>query len=156
MIRVSKTENEEVIKKIITEPTLWKVMYGQGHDINDFIVDTTFTYLLIEDTELGVLGLFQTRALTKMLLECHAYILPKFWGKGLAAKASQAGFEYVRKNTKYLKCFTDIPEDCNEVKTSCERIGWKRIGTVEDGVIYNNKLQKLYFYEYSLYGLKEV
>jgi RimJ/RimL family protein N-acetyltransferase len=153
MITVTKTDNKELIKQIITEPTLWKVMYGQGNDLNNFNVDTTFDYLLIEDSEKGVVGLFQIRALTKMLVECHAYILPEFWGKGLSETASQSGFEYLRNNTKYLKCFTDIPEDCNEVRTSCERIGWKKIGTVENGVIYNGRLQKLDFYEYALTGV---
>lgn len=153
MITIFKSENKKIIKNIITEPTLWKLVYGQGTQLRNFNVDMTFTYLIIKDSEKGILGLFQIRSLTKMLVECHSYILPEFWGTGLADEASKEGFNYLKNNTNYLKCFTDIPEDCKAVKQSCERIGWTKIGTVENGVIYNNKLQKLDFYEY---GLREV
>lgn len=149
MIKCALTEDQALIKSVLTNPTLWKILYGQGTKQDDFKVDMSFQYLAVSNDD-EFLGLFQVRSLTKMLLECHSYVLPKYWGTKYSRMAVDAGFNWVKKNTTYLKCFTDIPDDCQEVIKASEQIGWKKIGTVKKGVIYNGRLQNLYFYEYDL------
>lgn len=148
MIECHLTENQELIKSVLTEPTLWKVMYGQGTCKDSFQVDMSYQYLEVRNEEL--IGVFQIRALTKMLVEGHAYVLPKYWGTKYSKLALEAGLKWLKKNTSYLKCFTDIPEDCKQVKQSLEKQGWKKIGMVKKGVIYNGRLQNLYFHEFDL------
>lgn len=149
-MQINLTQNKKIIKQVLTEPTLWKVMYGQGNELSCFKPDMSFRYLLVEKDNKEIIGLFQIRELTKMLLECHSFILPKYWGTATSKEAIIEGFNWVRSNTTYLKCFTDIPDDCKEVIKASEYLGWKKIGTIENGVIYNNKIQQLHLYEFSL------
>lgn len=150
MITVKHTKDIGLIKSIITNPYLYQLTYGQNATpVEEFKVDQTFTYLLIHEDE-KIKGCFQLRELTKVLVEVHIYILPQYWGTDTSIDASFAGFKWLLLNTPYRKVFTDIPEDCTNVIDLVKRVGWKQFGSLDDGVIYNNRLQTLLFYSYNI------
>lgn len=144
---ISKDYN--LIHSIITNPKLWELEYGQGHDINEFEVDTTFDYLVIVDNN-QILGCFQTRALTKVLLEAHIYLLPEYWGKDYSKQALKTLFSYVKKYTSFYQVFTDVPEVCVHVIKLMHEMGCTQAARIESGVIYNNKLMALLLFTYNV------
>jgi len=147
-IKISPTKDKELIKSIITEPTLWRLQYGQGMDIKDFKVDESFDYLLIEENSF-ILGLFQTREITRILVDAHIYLLPQYWGQDYSSSALDALFRYF-KNTNYHKVITDVPKSCSHVIKLLKKIGCKQCGFIDNGVIYNNKLMGLLLFSYDI------
>ncbi len=139
---IEPTQDEAIITSIITEPKLWKLEYGQGMAIKDYEVDGGFTYLLIKENE-TILGLFQTRELTRILLEAHIYLLPEYWGGDSSKKALTALIEYCKTNTTYHKVFTDVPKVCKHVINLMKRIGAVQCGYIQEGVIFDGKLTDL-------------
>jgi RimJ/RimL family protein N-acetyltransferase len=148
-MHLTKTVDQTQITQIIIEPKLWAVEYGQGNKLEDFTVDLSFDYLLIqdEDQDNEVLGLFQVRSLTKIILEAHIYLLPKYWGKDYAKRSVLALFEYVRTQTRYHKVLTDVPASCKHVIKLMKKIGAEQCGYIKEGVVYNNTLQTLLLFD---------
>jgi RimJ/RimL family protein N-acetyltransferase len=142
------TTDKELIKSIITEPTLWKLEYGQGMNIEDFEVDESFTYLVIREND-DILGIFQTREITRILVEAHIYLLPKYWGKDYSSRALNALFRYY-EHSNYHKVITDVPQCCSHVIRLLKKTGCKQCGYIDKGVIYNNKLMGLLLFSYDL------
>lgn len=148
---IKPSKDQELIKTIITDPTLWKLEYGQGMSIEDFEVDQSYDYLLIgEDNK--VLGCFQTRSFTRVIMEAHIYLLPEYWGKDYSKRALQALFEYTKKETAYRKVITDVPKVCKHVIGLMKKIGATQCGYITDGVVYNNKLTDLMLFTKDVRG----
>lgn len=143
MYKITPTKNQHLLRKILNNPILAKVSALPKE------VDTSFQYLLIEkDTHL--IGCFRNKIFTSEVLECHIHLLPEFWGKNHALDASNAGFDWVRKNTKFSKCFTDVPVVCVHVHKLCKKIGWNPCGLIREGCMYDGKLTDLILYDYDL------
>jgi RimJ/RimL family protein N-acetyltransferase len=142
------TKNKELIFSIITDPKLWSIEYGQGMKIEDYKIDESFDYLLIKEEE-KILGLFQTREITRILLDAHIYLLPEFWGKDYSLNALNTLIRHFQ-HSKYHQLITDVPEVCSHVINLMGKIGAKVCGYIENGVIYNNKLMGLFLFSYDL------
>lgn len=138
---IEQTDNIDLIKSIITEPKLWALEYGQGMSILDFEVDKSFDYLLIKEED-KVLGMFQVRELTRILMDAHIYMLPEYWGKDYSVSAINTLREYFQ-HSNYHKLMTDVPQCCSHVIRLLKKAGCKQCGYISDGVIYNNKLMGL-------------
>jgi len=149
MINIHENKDLSTIKSIITNPKLWELEYGQGMRIEDYKVDQTYKYLLIKEDD-NILGCFQTREFTRILLEAHIYLLPDYWGKQCSLESLKALINYVKLNTNYQKILTDVPEVCKHVRNLLHKIGAEKSGYISNGVIYNNKLMGLYLYSYNV------
>lgn len=143
MYKLTLTKNYNLIRKIFSNPILAKVT-AQPEE-----VDRSYKYLLIEHND-NLMGCFTFRCFTSQIVECHINILPEFWGKNHALDASNAGFDWVRKNTKFSKCFTDVPVVCVHVHKLCKKIGWNPCGLIREGCMYDGKLTDLILYDYDL------
>jgi len=147
-MNIEETKDKNLIKSIITEPKLWKLEYGQGMDIKDFKVDESFTYLLIKE-ENEILGMFQTREITRILVDAHIYLLPQYWGKDYSLSAIKTLFKYFEQ-TNYHKIITDVPKSCSHVIKLLKKTGCKQCGYIDAGVIYNNKLMGLLLFSHDI------
>ena len=151
MINISQTHDLALIKAVVTEPKLWALTYGQDSACNPALYspDLSYTYLHVEKDKKTV-GLFQTRAQTKHVVECHIYIIPEYWGTHMSVEASYAGFQWLKNNTEYLKAFTQVPITCTHVVRLAKKIGWNLCGVIDRGVMFDNKLVDLLLYDYKL------
>lgn len=140
-MQIEQTTNSDLIKSIITEPKLWELEYGQGMSIYDFEIDKSFNYLLIKE-ENQILGMFQTREITRILIDAHIYLLPQYWGKEYSINAINNLIRYYQ-HSNYKKLMTSTPQVCSHVINLLKKVGCKQCGYISDGVIYNNKLMGL-------------
>lgn len=145
---IEPTTDKELIKSIITQPKLWELEYGQGMSLQEFEVDESFIYLLIKEDN-NILGMFQTREITRILIDAHIYLLPEYWGKDYSLRAVNTLFGYFQ-HSGYNKVITDVPKVCSHVIKLLKKVGCKQCGYIDDGVIYNNKLMGLLLFSYDL------
>jgi hypothetical protein len=149
LITIEKSKNYKLIRDILTDPVIFKVC-GLGDDIKKFKVDKSYNYLIVKQDKV-VIGCYRLLALTSTTLKCHIQILPKYWGiPGLSDQCCVVAQNWIRENTKFNKCFTDVPVDCVHVHEMCKRINWKPCGLIREGCFYNGKLTDLILYDYSL------
>ncbi len=141
------------ITRIITSPRLWETQYGQALSTKDFKLDESYQYLGLEEGY-QLLGLFQIRMQTHLLIEAHIHLLPKYWGKGYGQEALVTLFEYLKTQTKFTKVITDVPEDCTHVQGLLAKLGCILYGIIPEGVIYNARIQSLLMYYHNLYEIQ--
>lgn len=147
-MHIELTRDNVLINSIITEPKLWALEYGQGMVKEDYKVDESFTYLLIKEDD-SILGLFQTREITRILVDAHIYLLPSYWGKDYSSKAIKSLQGYFL-SSEYHKIITDVPKSCHHVIKLLKKVGCKQCGYIEEGVIYNNQLMDLLLFSLDL------
>jgi len=153
MISVSKVQDlsNPVLLKIICTPELFELTNGQDGMVNvgNYELDQTYDYLLVENEE-GPVGLFSIRKITNLVLEGHIRILPKFWGTESSLDAAKAGILYVEKHTPFRKIITTVPGNCTHVLKFIDKLGFKPYGCLERGIIYNNAVVPLVYFEYEV------
>jgi hypothetical protein len=148
MLTIEETTDYQMIHDMASHPILAKVTAYPGD------VDTTYRYVAIKDDDI-VIGYFNFRSLTCNLAEAHIAINPEFWGTaGLSEAAGEAGFKWLRDNTKFIKCFTDVPLPCVNVHGLCKKLGWEACGMIKNGCIFDGTTTDLVLYDYNLYGVK--
>lgn len=148
MVTLTETKDYEIVKKIISDPQLWQLTYGQMGEFHDFKVREDFRYLLIEN-EGNVLGCFQVRPFTNTVMEIHSFILPGYWGTEFVQKAVDEGHDWV-KAEGYLKTWTKVPATCIHVLKYLQKSHYKCSGMIEEGIIHNHHLVTLFFYEFEV------
>ncbi len=148
MIELKETQEVDVIKSIMTNPILFRLTNGKSANINDFQLDETFQYLVCKKEE-EIVGLLQVKALTKVVLEVHIFLLPKYWGKKVSYEVADAGHKWV-KEQGYLKTFNRVPANCIHVLKFLQEINYKVCGMIEKGIIHNNCLVTLFLYEFEV------
>lgn len=153
MLTVHKTTNQEIIKEVMLHPQLFKLTYGQGTKMEDYKVDTSLEYIVAFWSSEPV-GLWTLHPMTKLVVDAHVFIIPKYWGTEVVKKAMDVGYQYLRDNTEYTKIFTSVPSNCIHMIKFVSRWDYKACGCIKDGVIYNGKLVDLFLFETELY--KEV
>lgn len=143
------SKNYPLIKTILTEPTLWELEYGQGHDKENFRVDASYTYLLVKKDGI-IVGVFQVREMTKVLLEFHSFLLPQYWGTGLSEQIPAALAAWAAANTSAHNIITMVPQAAKHVLDYLERIGAQFSGLIPNGIVYNGAFSALYLYTYPI------
>lgn len=147
-MQILPTTNDEIIWTILTDPKLYAAQ-GNTLKIEDFIVDPSFQYNLIKDKN-RILGCFQYKRLTNVVVECHINIISEFWGKSVSLEACIKGLDWFRDNTEYLKVFTDVPVMCEQVHKLVQKLGMQPCGMIKQGCIYKDKLTDLILYDFDL------
>lgn len=148
-IKLIQTIDLNLIRSIITTPKLFETQIGQSDTVESYIVDINYDYFLIINED-EILGLFQTRPFTKICLEAHIHLLPKYWGKRAYSKyAIKSLFEHF-KSSEYNIVLTDVPEECSHVINLLLKLDCEVSGFIPQSVIYNNKLMGLFLFSHSL------
>ena len=152
MYLITPTKNIDKIKEIVTNPILWELNTGSADNKDSYQVDTNLIYLLINRKE-SLVGVLSYKEFTKITIEAHIQILPKYWGTGISLEAIKATIEWIKNNTRYTKILTSTPEDCIHVLKFAKKLNFTTCGSINNGVIYNNKQQALLLLEYDIRGL---
>lgn len=144
-ISVTATTDYELIKNIITNPTLFKAsmnMLGEAEPENWIpCKSATWVEFKAGDTLIGV---SRFEPLTNVSICAHFYILPKFWGSGISDVLDQHFEEYVIKHTNALKIICMTPCLCLEVLKALKRFGFRLEGILTKAVIWDDKLVDLF------------
>jgi RimJ/RimL family protein N-acetyltransferase len=150
-VEIKPLEDQEQIKSIILEPTVYKLNQGEQCLVEEFTIDPSCRYLSIQYfNELA--GLFQFKEFNKIMLEAHISILPKYHNGHLSVKAVKAAKEYLAENTGFLKAFTTVPMECEHVHKLMVKTDFEVNGLIPNSIIYNNRLQDLIIYSLNIRG----
>jgi hypothetical protein len=148
MITLTETKDYKVVQKIIADPMLWQLTYGQVGALSNFVVDETFRYLLLEK-EGAILGCFQVKPFTNTVMEIHSFILPGYWGTDTVPESVALGHEWV-KSEGYRKTWTKVPATCIHVLKYLQKNHYVCSGMIEEGIVHNHHLVTLFFYEFEV------
>jgi RimJ/RimL family protein N-acetyltransferase len=144
MITLQESTNYDLLTKIITEPKLFKVTYGQDKNPN-WEIDKTFRYFVINQED-EILGCFQIKEMTKFVLEVHIFLLSRYWGTAISLEAAKIGNDWIREQ-RYTKAFTRVPANAIHVIKFVSALGYKACGMLDKAIIYNNVLVSIFFFE---------
>lgn len=139
------SKDEKLITQIMTEPKLFQATYGQSIDTKDFKIDYNWVYHIASYDD-KIVGLFKVRELTKILIEVHIYILPKYQNRHLPIAVTIQAIKWIQNNTQYRNISTFVPEDCIHVIKFLDSLNFKPVGFLPHGVIYNKRVQGLLMY----------
>lgn len=138
MITIEETKDTKLITHVMTEPQLWKLLYGNsGRLVDTYTVDNTLTYLVAKKDE-TVIGLIPYRPVHGFIVEMHIAILPKFWGKRIILKALKKMGEYMYQ--KFGIFYIPVPMNCVHILKFIEKFGFKSCGIIKNSTIYRNEL----------------
>ena len=139
---ISETKNVNLIKLIVTDPTLWLLEGGEGQDPKSYKPYLGHIWLKIIHNR-DIIGLLELREFTKITYEGHIYILPQYHASGLALEAGVALIGYIRKLNKIKNIITTVPTSCDHVLNFLKKLGFSVNGIIQNGIIYNGKYQDL-------------
>ncbi len=148
MYLIEKTTNNKIIKSIITHKELYKRTYGQNTNRTNYNVESDWKYYLIQDFS-NIIGVIQVRDVSKVTVEVHPFILPKYWNKNISTNAIKSVHNYF-KQLGYLNVLSSAPSNCIYALKFADKMGYKVCGMIKDGVVYNNYLVSLILYNYPL------
>ena len=148
MLTLTETNNVPILSNIITNPVLWRLTYGQGQHLEKFKPDLSFKYLLLEN-EVEPVGCILVKEITKVLIEVHMCILPKYWGDKESQEAVKIGHKWAIEKG-YKTVFTYVPQNCVHMLKFMNRIMYTPCGMIKKGIIYNKILVPLIMYQYDL------
>lgn len=108
-ITFSQTTDYELIKAIITHPSIWPAVSDDYASLERFepVRDPAFLYVTATDGD-ELLGVFLFAPTNSICLEVHTCLLPNSWG----AKAKAAGREvigWIWQNTGAHRIITNVP-----------------------------------------------
>ena len=148
-MRCELSEDLDLIKSIITNPLLFRLTAGKSENSQGFKVDKSWKYLIFRLDDNTPVACVQIKELTKIVLEVHIFVLPKFWGNQISLEVVTAGHEWI-KSQGYRKTFTRVPANCVHILKFLNQINYKVCGMIENGIVHNNFLVTLFFYEHEL------
>ena len=148
---ITPTTDHNIIKSIVTNPPLFKLINGQDPSCTreNYEVDTKLDYLVAESHS-TYFGLISMRTITSMVVETHIRIIPYYWKTGTSIEVALHGLKWLAANTAYRKTTTTVPGNCHHVLKFLKLIDFKPCGIINDGIIYNNELTSLIFFEKEL------
>jgi len=148
MIKITESTDYKLIRSIIVDPKLFPVVSGTSDNRHGFMVDKSYRYLLATQDSVPV-GLVQIKEMTKTLLDVHIFTIPAYWGTKIPEEIVTEGHKWI-KEQGYLKTFTKVPGVCTHVLGFLERVGYKCCGMIEKGIVWNQTLCSLFFYEFEV------
>lgn len=149
MLSVSLTKDYKVIQSILYNSRLFQACNGHSNIPEAKPVATSSEWLLISDND-TIIGCFELKKFTAMIVEGHIQILPDFWGTNTATKSMDKAISYLKEHTSYSKIITYVPFNCESVHKLLAKSKFKPCGQIENGCIYNNKYNNLILYKYNL------
>lgn len=149
-LQCQQIKDNRIIKSIITHKKLFEYTYGQNVDINSFTVDNSWNYSIVCNFN-NIVGLIQHRPMTKMTVEVHPYVLPKYWHTDMSTLLIESVHKYVAKQG-FKNVFSTAPANCTRALKFAKKVGYIPCGMIKDGVVYNNYLVSLILYNYTIRG----
>lgn len=145
MLTLIDTKDGDVLSKILSDKQLFKLTNGRDKGSDESLIEDNFNYKIIKSDD-DVVGCFRYRSISNTTLEGHISILPKYWNTGVPQESVKQGMLWAKEN-KYLKLFAPVPSSCIHMLQFLQNLGFTCCGMIKDGVIYNNQLATLFFYE---------
>ncbi len=145
MYFITKTESTHLIEAILNEPSLFALTNGQ-ESRKWATAQPGFEYLLITDKH-NVMGMFSIRHVSKLVVEGHIRIMPRYWKTTTPAAALRFVYKYLKENHKTTKVITTVPANCRHVMRFMKEQRFKRFGVIKKGIVYNKKLTNLIYFE---------
>lgn len=146
MIVIKKSTDYQAIKSILLNPVLFDCTYNHTNEpITEELISSK-EWLLVTEEDI-VLGCFEIKDLTSIVLEGHIAILPKYWRRTI--EIMNLAHQWCRDN-KYKVVFTHVPENCIHMLKFMVRMGYEACGQIENGIIFQNKLVKLFLFNKQL------
>ena len=136
---ICRTTDKELIKSIVTLPDLWATVAEDGQEPCTWEPDMGIAWLVAQDDDGQVMGLYSLIPNNCVTLEIHPYILPLYRGK----KAYQSGREvlaWIGLTTSYSKVVCQIPVIYKNVKLFAMRCGFKQEGINRLSYLKNGKI----------------
>jgi RimJ/RimL family protein N-acetyltransferase len=140
MIDISITKDGELIKRVFTNPMIWKKISCDGMIANDFFPANgdNLLYCHIKKDE-ATAGIYLLELKNSILCEIHTAILPEFWGK--------SAYEFGEEIQKFAysigirKIVTLVPEMNRIAFRYAEKLGMTVYGTIPSSILQCGKLQ---------------
>lgn len=145
-MKIYKSQYPEVVHRILSHPVIQQVTSGTT-PVKDFKVDASFQHLLIENEAKQIIGCFQYRCTTSVLVEIHINILPEHWGSKCGLKATLKALKWLKNHTEFKKAWTDVPVVCIKILELMKEAGGVPCGIIKQGCVYNNELTDLILFE---------
>ncbi len=138
------TTNISLIESILNDPQLFAMTDGQGSS-HRATVSPGFEYLIcMRDRQ--VIGMFSIKKVTNLIFEGHIRILPKYWKTVFPKEALDQACKYI-SSLGCTKVMTTVPGNCHHVLRFLESNSFKRCGEIHEGIIYNDELVSLLYFE---------
>jgi hypothetical protein len=139
MINYEPTQDEDFIRKCVTEPIVWRA--GTDDGLTDIEPDFFFfntdgkLWLRAEDY-----GLFMGEPRNSVTYEVHTMLLHH--ARGMAVEIAKGAIDWMFSNTKCLRITTHVPAynllaKRLSVKCGMELIGIDRKSFLKDGCLYD-------------------
>jgi len=146
-LRLVRTENADLVKRILTAPGLWdKITEDNSPAPEDFepvIADSVYYLLAVRDKT--IVGLFAVHPMTETTYIIHVNILPKFWGNRKEnAQFGKMAVEWVWNNTEAHKLIATVPVIYPHVLGYAQRCGFKREGMLRASYLKGGELHDQY------------
>lgn len=145
MIKITFISNKNRIKKILTDPILWKLS-GHLEDRDRYEVPDDKIYFGIYYNDL-LIGVFEFSLLTYLTLIGHIQLLPKYHKTGTAVESVLAMKEFLKQNTAIKSIMTTVPEECKHVIKLMNKTGFNFIGILKNGINFHNITQDLILFQ---------
>lgn len=151
IITISISTDWDLIKSIITHKDLWSLTVGQDKTRNPetFVPDMSFVYIVAYFNDKPA-ALGQIKYFNKVTLETHAHVLPEFQKENMTVELCNKMINFVKNNSTAQKLLVTTPNICRHVTILLNKLGFNQFGLLSKGIIYNDKLVDLLFYEYNL------
>ncbi len=143
MINFIETNNKEEIERIVKNPIISKLLSLSDSYEPDF---NNEKFYLIHKESL-VIGITTLKKFSNITYDAHLILLPEYHGRGLATKVGYKFFKFVKKNTIINNLITSVPLEAKHGHKYMERLEFKVIGLIKNGIVYNNKIQDLILYQ---------
>ena len=151
MIKLLPQPSKHLIKSIIGDPQLLQLHSGiDTFDISTWEKDENTLYIIGIDKIAGkLLGMVTLKPFTNLLLEAHIYILPRYWGTGIAMELAKKVYQDVVVPSEYSKMITFSPGESVHARKFLEMFGFVEKCVYDNALNYNGKLTDLHFFEFS-------
>lgn len=153
MLKISETTDMTLVKSIQCDNAIFHLTIGNSCNISpeEYTPSDSFKYLVISRNDITIL-LVSFRHLTNQSVEVHLAVLPQYRKSRVLLKAIRLAMEYL-KEKGYAKLMTFCALNCTHILSFCERLGFKPCGVMQNGIVYNNKISDLIYFEFDLNNL---
>lgn len=150
MIVVSKTKIPSLIKKIISNPSLWYLSGNEG-DSDNYELTESDEWLLMTENNV-IIGLMQLCIFTEITKIGHIWILPKYQGSNKPKECVSVIKEFLITENKIKSVITTVPIDCKHVISLMTKTKFTCQGVIKNGINYHNKIQDIILFQLELRG----
>lgn len=146
-VDLAKDNDLQHVYNVLTLPELFlsSMTDEEIKEFNDgtWKLDTVKWYYLLVQLGEEPVGVIKWQFMTNYSVDCHGYIIPKYWGTGISDEAWKLGFKWFLASTEIKKIIVHTPKACTEVIKAMYRNGWEIEGILTKSIIWRGQLTDL-------------